>query len=1152
MNRQKRKGIILPDMTEPFESKAKPEAVEALPVVSSAVSPMLVGEAPATPEFAPRAWLSLRIFLLSCTALVFVFLVGASVLLWILLNHSISNDQVRTQIEAQLSTLLGSDYSVVIGETRVALGENGLVSIDVNDVKILRDQVTNLGVARQIGVKIKPYPLLSGEVVAESVTMRGASIAVDAAFPTQETDQLRPVWPRSISLIKGLRRIGESMASLAFHMDSAGLETLALVDTNLIGFDQLGLRGNRAKLVSTTIRKVNKGGGSAVVFDALLKTQHSELSLEGGWARNQQGGMTFDFSAGGLTLKDVIDPAARGELLAGLDNRVSLTFSAPYLSDGTPQAAKATIHVGKGSIPIGKEHKAELMEAEFNFLLSPDINQLDLERSVIRFANTEATLVGGVRYPARGEDPVSMQPVFRLHVEKFEAFGLVDGIKPPIGQLLVEGIMDPLRQSVSADRIVMSTPNGEINGSARVLLDQSEPQIRFGFSTDSMPVEEFKQFWPAVLAPKARKWVKENLSGGQVNEFWIKADFPPGLFGKDVLYQPQNLTTRISVDNTAVNNPGDLPTITNASGVAEVFGNTSKVSISGGSAEIPGAGKLTLSHGSMDMGNYAIPQTPATLNLEFSGPAAAMAKLATLNPLSFTNRLGIEPGDISGSASAAVTAHFLIGQKMSLARKPWETRIETKDIRSAKPIEGRKLDQANLSILASPESAKITGSARLDGVPVKLDMVESLDGKSRSLSTVTISLSDKERQKLGLGTGGVVSGPIEATLTNLADGSQRVVANLTRAKLDFPWIGWSKGKGINATAGFILNRSGAKTSFSDIKLRGEGFSANGSFAMDRGGLLRADISKIVLNKIDDFDVKISRSGNSYAINLDARTYDARALIRSLLSDEAKPSKKSDLNVSVKGHVDRLIGFGNQSLNNVNVNFQRAGESVTRILVDALAAGDSPTRFDLGPVPGGMKVEISTSNAGSVLQFLDLYTKARGGTVKADLVRDESQIYKGLVVAEDFTLLNEPRLAQLLQKPQPPLDLENREELVRTLRRIKTDKAKVDQLQAVIEKGPKFLNISKGRLSGGDAAASFDGKVYDTNNRMNISGTFLPGRSLNLLVSKIPLIGLALGRGKVNGLLGITFRLRGRYNNPTLQVNPLSIIAPGVFRQLFKF
>ena len=241
MNRQKRKGIILPDMTEPFESKAKPEAVKALPVVSSAVSPMLVGEAPATPEFAPRAWLSLRIFLLSCTALVFVFLVGASVLLWILLNHSISNDQVRTQIEAQLSTLLGSDYSVVIGETRVALGENGLVSIDVNDVKILRDQVTNLSVARQIGVKIKPYPLLSGEVVAESVTMRGASIAVDAAFPTQETDQLRPVWPRSISLIKGLRLIGESMASLAFHMDSAGLETLALVDTTLIGFDQLEL-----------------------------------------------------------------------------------------------------------------------------------------------------------------------------------------------------------------------------------------------------------------------------------------------------------------------------------------------------------------------------------------------------------------------------------------------------------------------------------------------------------------------------------------------------------------------------------------------------------------------------------------------------------------------------------------------------------------------------------------------------------------------------------------------------------------------------------------------------------------------------------------------------------------------------------------------
>ena len=141
---------------------------------------------------------------------------------------------------------------------------------------------------------------------------------------------------------------------------------------------------------------------------------------------------------------------------------------------------------------------------------------------------------------------------------------------------------------------------------------------------------------------------------------------------------------------------------------------------------------------------------------------------------------------------------------------------------------------------------------------------------------------------------------------------------------------------------------------------------------------------------------------------------------------------------------------------------------------------------------------------------------------------------------------------MLKKPQAATDINDTGEVRQTIRRINTDKARVDHLVATIEKGPGFLNISRGRLWGGDAGAAFDGVVYDRKNQMNVTGTFLPGRGLNQLASKIPILGLALGRGKVNGLLGITFQLYGRFDNPNLRVNPLSLIAPGVFRQIFKF
>jgi hypothetical protein len=48
------------------------------------------------------------------------------------------------------------------------------------------------------------------------------------------------------------------------------------------------------------------------------------------------------------------------------------------------------------------------------------------------------------------------------------------------------------------------------------------------------------------------------------------------------------------------------------------------------------------------------------------------------------------------------------------------------------------------------------------------------------------------------------------------------------------------------------------------------------------------------------------------------------------------------------------------------------------------------------------------------------------------------------------------------------------------------------------------------------------------------------------------IGTLLGNGRDRGLLGITFKVTGSIDKPQLTVNPLSLIAPGVFRQIFEF
>ena len=1146
MIREQRGSSLPDDMIERLDHSGESNG-HTLEAPKTSAEHVLRLEEPAADK---RRFSKFELFALSCLAVLLVGFLAMGGVLWILFNQSVSNEQVRAQIEAQLTSVLGQDHTALVGETKVAIGHGGLLSIDASDVKILQGETTSLGVASEVGLKIKPFPLLTGNVVAESVTMRRASIAVGSLVSELQDQSLRPIWPGSINLKAGLHGLGQTISDLAEQIENAGLESVNLEDANLVGLDQLGLRSRTTKIQTLSVERTDGTGGQAdLKVDALVETDFSDWVLTGSWTKGEDGQSKLDLDLSGLNVKDLLGEAA----VADVNHEISLNFAVAFGSDGEPQPAQVEVIMGPGTIPVGdKGLTAQLREAVVRFNLDPLSNQLNFSRSTVKFDGSEAAFTGAIRYPSSLQDSVSLQPAFRLDVTEFDAFGLVEGDDPPAGAVQVEGFLDPIRQMVVADSILITTPNGELSGDASIRMDGQDPHFKLALAVESMPVEEFKQFWPPMMAPETRKWISENLFGGQMKNSWVKLNFPPGMFGQDELYTKDNLAAQISIQSARLRNPGELPAIENAEGVVDILGNHTNITLTGGSADMANAGTLKVSKSTMKMGSYAIPLMPSRLDLNMSGPASALVKLASLEPLGFTNRLKIQPEQISGTASAEVEAHFLIGKKLQVDKKPWVARLKGKNISSKKPINGRKLTNANMTIVASPKEAKISGTARLNNVPVKLAVLENLDGTAASTSKIVMTLSESDRAKIGLDTGSVITGPVEASIEDLSDDRRRVETNLTAAGLNFPWIGWSKGKGISAKASFILREADGSTSFEKFNLKGQGFSAEGSFVVDKSGLRRANMNNIRLNQIDDFDVAVRRRGEGYEIDLSARTYDGRALIRSLLSAELKPSQSKVASIAVRGTIGRLLGFGGQSLNNVDIDFQQKGKTVSRVVINARAASNAPTRFAMGTSPGGTQLEIATENAGSLLRFLDLYSKIRGGSITANLNRDNSQTFRGRITTTDFDLLNEPRLAQLLQRPRPSPDLNNGDAVIQSLRNIKTDQARVDQLQANIEKGPGFLNISKGRLWGGDAGAAFDGVVYDRNNRMNIKGTFLPGRGLNQLASKIPILGLSFGKGKVNGLLGITFQLYGRFDNPSLRVNPLSLIVPGMFRQIFRF
>jgi hypothetical protein len=59
------------------------------------------------------------------------------------------------------------------------------------------------------------------------------------------------------------------------------------------------------------------------------------------------------------------------------------------------------------------------------------------------------------------------------------------------------------------------------------------------------------------------------------------------------------------------------------------------------------------------------------------------------------------------------------------------------------------------------------------------------------------------------------------------------------------------------------------------------------------------------------------------------------------------------------------------------------------------------------------------------------------------------------------------------------------------------------------------------------------------------------QGLNNALGGIPVLGQILSGPRGEGIFGITFAVQGSMANPSVVVNPLSLVAPGIFREMFQ-
>ena len=151
---------------------------------------------------------------------------------------------------------------------------------------------------------------------------------------------------------------------------------------------------------------------------------------------------------------------------------------------------------------------------------------------------------------------------------------------------------------------------------------------------------------------------------------------------------------------------------------------------------------------------------------------------------------------------------------------------------------------------------------------------------------------------------------------------------------------------------------------------------------------------------------------------------------------------------------------------------------------------------------------------------------------------------GVLVIDDFVLRDEPALRRLVARGG------SAGRHAREAKRSTPTSMAFNKLQVRFHRDGSRLDLSEGTMHGEAIGLTVEGSLDFVHDQVDMSGTFVPVYSFNNLFAKIPVVGLILAGGTNEGLIGVNYRITGMASAPTLNINPLSAIAPGIFRQIF--
>jgi len=1042
-------------------------------------------------------------------------------------------DWMQARILEQLNSVV-SDGDVQFQGIALQFTKSLKPTVTVEDLVLSNASGVVVAYVSSASASLSPTALIKGEVRPTDVRVDEATINLRRAQNGQfDLGFGVEVGDAGAATGGATGTIGEVLDSIDLAFETPGLATIEAIDLSKLTLNFTDARARRGWfLTDGTLRLVQDAQkvGISLGFDldyGAEQTASAEMTFE-----SQKGSTKASFGAtvSRVAARDLASQIPALAWLGVLDAPISGAIRAQIGENGLLGDMNGTLEIGQGSLRPTDDARAfgfQSARAYFGFDAVAQKIRFD-ELSVLTEAGT--LKAEGQAYLRELTDGIPKVMLGQLRILE----GLIqpqDIFAAPVsvtgGALDLKLRFDPFALTIGQAVVEDGENRYLIDGDIRA--DSTGWHLAMDAKVDEITPQRLIALWPLAAIPGTRSWIDENVNSARI--FNVNGSLRVNTGVKPAY------ALGYEFDEAEIRYLKKLPPVKAAFGHGAIAAGLLTVVANGGHVTAPEGGTLDVTGTVFQIPDVDIKGPPAVVTLKARGPIHAALSLLDQPPFEVLTKAS-QPVDLAtGQAEISGKARLRLVKNILVDDVDYDVTAALSNVRSDKLVEGRVLTSDNLTVTATPVEVVISGPGKLGQVPVQGSWVQKMGpqnaGKSRVEGTVELSQRFVDEFGIGLPKGSVTGAGLGRVVIDLGRGEAskfRLVSDLNRIGLRLSDVGWSlpkNGKGSLEVVGTL----GTPPSIEKLAISGAGLQATGKVTMTSGGDLKsARFSRVKLAGWLDAPIELIGRGRGAtpSVRISGGLIDTRKTTFGS-GGGANTGAGGALTVGL----DRLIVSEGITLTGFRGNFTRLRGFTGDFT--ASVNGKAPISGVVVPAKGGSSFRIKSKDAGAVFLAAGVLETVRGGTMDLTLIPRngfEGQ-YDGRLSGENVRIKGAPAMADLLGAISG----------VGLLEQLNGRGIVFSNYQVRFRMTPRQVIITSGSAAGASMGVSMDGVYNLGNSTLDMQGVLSPIYFLNG-------IGQILTR-KGEGLFGFNYRMTGKASDPKVRVNPLSILTPGMFRELFK-